>query len=254
LAPEFGELRRAWEGGDLSPAAAERLAPMAMRTCFYVYGQLALAKGDAARALAVADDLLAFMPNARYYGLGTVPYIALLRAEALTKLGRLAEAADLLQEALVATGQRGARIILWRIHLALGRNLRAHGRRRQAGAHFASARALIEELALTIPDEALRATFLQNAAALLPPPRPPSRRAAQRQQFGGLTARERDVAVRVAQGLSNREIALALVLSERTIEGHVTNILSKLALASRTQIAAWAHENGLVSTDRAGPP
>ena len=49
-----------------------------------------------------------------------------------------------------------------------------------------------------------------------------------KQEFGGLTPRERQVAALVAQGKSNREIADELVLSERTVENHVGNILSKL--------------------------
>lgn len=48
-----------------------------------------------------------------------------------------------------------------------------------------------------------------------------------------------------ARGKSNRDIANALVLSERTIEGHVTNILNKLGFNARTQVAAWATQKGL---------
>lgn len=59
-------------------------------------------------------------------------------------------------------------------------------------------------------------------------------------QFGGLTPREREVAVLIAQGKSNPEIAEALVVSERTVTTHVSNILSKLDFTSRTQIASWA--------------
>lgn len=53
-----------------------------------------------------------------------------------------------------------------------------------------------------------------------------------------LTRREREVAIYVAQGKSNREIAESFVLSERTIESHVANIFSKLNVSSRAQIAA----------------
>jgi predicted ATPase/DNA-binding CsgD family transcriptional regulator len=65
------------------------------------------------------------------------------------------------------------------------------------------------------------------------------------QQFGGLTAREREVAALLAQGKSNREIAGILVVHYRTIETHVSNILSKLGCTSRTQIAVWARDKGL---------
>ncbi|MBI5651866.1 MAG: tetratricopeptide repeat protein [Chloroflexi bacterium] len=66
-----------------------------------------------------------------------------------------------------------------------------------------------------------------------------------KEKFDGLTAREREVAALIAQGQSNREIAEMLVLSERTIEGHVGNILNKLGFNARTQIAAWATQKGL---------
>jgi DNA-binding NarL/FixJ family response regulator len=52
--------------------------------------------------------------------------------------------------------------------------------------------------------------------------------------------------VLVAQGRSNREIADALVISERTARTHVSNVLVKLGLASRTQAALWAVREGLV--------
>jgi DNA-binding NarL/FixJ family response regulator len=62
-----------------------------------------------------------------------------------------------------------------------------------------------------------------------------------------LTTREREVVVLVAQGKSNRDIADALVISERTARTHVSNVLTKLGLASRTQAALWAVREGLVS-------
>jgi predicted ATPase/DNA-binding CsgD family transcriptional regulator len=66
--------------------------------------------------------------------------------------------------------------------------------------------------------------------------------------LGELTPREREVVVLIAQGKSNRAIAEALVISEKTAERHVANILSKLGFHSRTQIAAWAVEKGASST------
>ena len=64
-----------------------------------------------------------------------------------------------------------------------------------------------------------------------------------------LTARERDVLACVARGLSNRAIAEELGMAERTARTHVSNILAKLGLSSRTQAALFAVEHGL---DRAG--
>ncbi|MFI5675769.1 response regulator [Streptomyces cellulosae] len=62
---------------------------------------------------------------------------------------------------------------------------------------------------------------------------------------GSLTEREREVLGLVADGRSNREIARALVLSEKTVKTHVSNILMKLDLADRTQAALWAVRHGV---------
>jgi len=64
-----------------------------------------------------------------------------------------------------------------------------------------------------------------------------------------LTERELTVLRLVAQGLSNRQIASELVISEATVRTHVSNILSKLQLASRTQAALWALREGIASLD-----
>ena len=60
-----------------------------------------------------------------------------------------------------------------------------------------------------------------------------------------LTDREREILVLVAQGLSNQQIADSLVISERTARTHVSNILSKLGVASRTQAALLAIREGI---------
>jgi DNA-binding NarL/FixJ family response regulator len=72
--------------------------------------------------------------------------------------------------------------------------------------------------------------------------------------FGGLTAREREVARLIARGLSNRAIADQLVLGERTVESYVGNILNKLSFSSRAQVAAWAVESGLAANSEVAPP
>ncbi|MFE0134303.1 LuxR C-terminal-related transcriptional regulator [Streptomyces sp. NPDC059037] len=57
-----------------------------------------------------------------------------------------------------------------------------------------------------------------------------------RTRSGGLTHREREVAALVVERLADREIAERLVVAERTVDAHVEHILTKLGLASRTQI------------------
>jgi DNA-binding NarL/FixJ family response regulator len=64
--------------------------------------------------------------------------------------------------------------------------------------------------------------------------------------LSALTAREREILALVAQGHSNREIAEQLVISERTARTHVSNVLSKLQLSSRTQAALLAIREGLI--------
>ena len=58
-------------------------------------------------------------------------------------------------------------------------------------------------------------------------------------QLDGLTPREREVADLVARGYSNQQIADALVVTRGTVANHVAHILAKLAVANRTQVAAW---------------
>ena len=71
-------------------------------------------------------------------------------------------------------------------------------------------------------------------------PASPSRR-----QAGVLSAREEEVAVLVSQGLTNRQIASELSISEHTIATHITRILKRLGLNSRSRLSAWATEKGL---------
>ncbi len=64
-------------------------------------------------------------------------------------------------------------------------------------------------------------------------------------EYGGLTARELEVAALVGQGMSNREVAEQLVVSEHTVEAHIGHIFNKLNFTTRTQIRKWAREKGL---------
>ncbi|MDA3624822.1 response regulator transcription factor [Saccharopolyspora sp. WRP15-2] len=64
-------------------------------------------------------------------------------------------------------------------------------------------------------------------------------------QLEKLTAREREVAVAVAQGLSNAEIANALHMSQSTVKVHIGRIMTKLGAANRTQVAILTHDAGL---------
>jgi NarL family two-component system response regulator LiaR len=67
--------------------------------------------------------------------------------------------------------------------------------------------------------------------------------------FTELTDREMEVLKLIAKGLGNSEIAEQLVISEHTVKGHVSNILSKLHLADRTQAAVYAWREGIIRRD-----
>jgi DNA-binding CsgD family transcriptional regulator/tetratricopeptide (TPR) repeat protein len=92
---------------------------------------------------------------------------------------------------------------------------------------------------LTLGDVTLDAHRLASTMDAAPPPAGPS---------DVLTPRQRDVAALIVRGLTNRQIAAQLVISERTADRHVSNILDKLGLSTRAQVAAW------VARDRPNHP
>lgn len=73
-----------------------------------------------------------------------------------------------------------------------------------------------------------------------------SRRAVPGPEYETLTAREREIMVRAANGLSNAEIAEAEFLSEATVKTHISRVLAKLTLRDRVQLVVYAYEHGIV--------
>jgi DNA-binding NarL/FixJ family response regulator len=135
---------------------------------------------------------------------------------------------------------------LWYLHGLLARAYPQAQQEEQARREAIAARNAIASLAATIEEPALREQFTHAAhTTLWPQEKLLSPRHLDAEQFSGLTRREREVATLLAQGKSNREIADLLVVHFRTIKTHVSNILSKLGLTSRAQIALWAREKGL---------
>jgi len=174
-----------------------------------------------------------------------IPWLLKLTGEALGALARREEAIQVLEEARRGALARQEQPLLWQIHRALGRQHRRLKQEDLARRNFASARQEIAFLASTIDDGSLHDQFLQAALATLPREKPISANRATKQAYGGLTERELEVVVLIAQGKSNREIAEVLVVAKITVETHVNNILHKLGFTSRTQIAVWAVERGL---------
>ncbi len=239
------------EPGRAESVLSAALAPdtpmqtVGQRACWYARAELALAQGDPGLALRIADELIVSAAEA-----GTdkiVPRLRKLRGEGLAAQRRWQEADAELQAASSGAIGQSTQPLLWRIHATLGELHKAWGRRKEAAREFAAARASIERIAAEIPDECLRDRFLHAATAWLPS-RPPSPARAGRE--GGLSVREREVAVLIARGLTNRLIASELVITEATAEVHVKRILSKLGFTSRTQVAAWVVQEGIA----AAPP
>jgi DNA-binding CsgD family transcriptional regulator len=215
------------------------------RQAWCARAELALARREHELALQIIERLIRCASNFDPASGHIIPRLSKMRGEALAALGRAAEAEAELQAAREAARLQGARPMLWRVHTSLGKLYLGQKRREAAEEQFAAARTIIEELAAQVPEVALRESFRERALGTMPAAAAITPRRAAKQELGGLTAREGQVAVLIAQGESNLEIAKELVVSERTVESHVANILSKLGFSARTQIAAWAVGKGL---------
>jgi DNA-binding NarL/FixJ family response regulator len=125
---------------------------------------------------------------------------------------------------------------------SFGENERVHAALQHGASGYLLKDAGAAEVAAALYAAARGEVFLDAAVA---------RRVAQdirgpRRGLGSLTAREREILILVAAGMSNKEIAVELVISERTARTHVSNVLGKLNLTSRTQAALVAVREGLV--------
>jgi DNA-binding CsgD family transcriptional regulator len=240
-------------GQGREPAANAPVSSLGERWVVFAHANLAIARGDPERALRLFDRVTApsvdpstddGVPAASQPSL--TPRPALARALALAALGRTDEAEALLLRILENVQRQGVRPILWRVQLALGNLYDRAGRTEDAQSAFLAARQIVEVLAAALPDPELRDVLVRRVRSMLPRAyRPAARPAPSANRPGGLTARECDVAALIADGRTNREIAALLVLGERTIETHVTNILGKLDVSSRRDIARWANAHGL---------
>ena len=105
------------------------------------------------------------------------------------------------------------------------------------GAAYSFEQAVAIALGTDLEPEPIAATPPRNAPGNLP---------------GGLTKRQTEIALLLADGLTNREIADRLVISQRTAETHVDHILSKLGVSSRTRVASWVAEHLAQPTEADG--
>ncbi len=140
-------------------------------------------------------------------------------------LGDVEAARDHLARAVTMEERIGAAPFLAQAQLAYARVLLSAGDRRRAQDQADRAAGTARRLGMPL--------VAASAAAL-------AGEAAGVRGAGALTVREREIALFVADGMANRAVAAKLVLSERTVETHVRNVLAKLGLSNRTQVAAWA--------------
>jgi DNA-binding CsgD family transcriptional regulator len=191
--------------------------------------------GDPRLAALVYDELLPFEGRNVIVGEAVVCYGAADRfLGSLARVtGDTATAARHLENALALNERFGAPTWLAHSRFELARVLLERG---DAG----RARALLDAAGVTAQRLGMRA--LAARIAELAAPRAPA------SLPDGLSAREVDVLRLVAAGRSNREIGLALSISQHTVANHVRSILSKTGSSNRTEAAAYAHRHALVDS------
>ncbi len=221
------------------------LQPLAQRRVWVARAELALAQGNPGLAIEIVDRLFAAQAENEAQVIGAVPYLAKVCGEGLVALRQWEAAEATFQSALATAQAQATPRFVWSLHLALGKLYQAQRRSADAAQAFVAARSGVDGIAASVSDRELRDNFVYQASRLMPTPRPRSPLQIARESAGGLTRREREVALLIAQGKSNRAIAETLILSERTVEDYVTHILAKLGFSVRTQIAVWVVETGL---------
>ena len=226
------------------------LDTLGRRLAWCARAELAVARDEPRFALQIVEALIeTAAPSGLRIG-QVVPRLWRLSGEALAAIAfseneadhRLVEAEAQFRAALDTARSQQARPLVWRLHAALGNLYHRQERHREAEQAYIDARSGIEALAAELWDPSLRMKFLRRAFNMLPRTQRQAKRRITVRASGGLTMREHEVAIQVALGKTNREIADELVVSERTVETHVGHILSKLGFTSRKQIAGWVTE------------
>ena len=207
-------------------------------------GYVALGQGKLDDALALErESLLAQRDQGHLPGVaeGLAGLAAVAGAQGqLARAARLFGAAEALREQVQPMVWPAERFE-WNQHVAA---LRARLDLTTLTGAWADGRAMTVEQAV---DYALSAEPA-SVAATAPPPSS-ARPRHEKSTYGGLTAREREIAALIAQGKTNRAIADDLVIAERTVDRHVANMMSKLDFHSRAQIAVWAVEKGRATSE-----
>jgi DNA-binding CsgD family transcriptional regulator len=207
------------------------------RRVIWTWGELALANDEPGVAMEIAERLLSSVPGDHQEQ--PIPWLLHLKARALIATGQTKEALEVLEAAKGGLLASQERPLLWQVHALLGQVHTYLKQGKQARQEFVAASHVIHSLKTTIDDEYLSEHFSRLALKRLPRELALAGPAPSGEQFHGLSEREYMVATLLAEGKSNREIAQTLIVGERTVETHVSNILSKLDFTSRKQIATW---------------
>jgi DNA-binding NarL/FixJ family response regulator len=180
--------------------------------------EIAVAAGHLDYAAVAASELVA--TAATYSTSGLEAMAAAARGAVLLAEDRVEEALPVLRDACRRWHELGAAYDAASVRVRLAETYRALGDDASAAAEVAQAETTFERL-----------------GAYRPVPESP----------GGLTRREREVLVLVADGRANREIGEQLFISDRTVARHLTNIFHKIGATSRTQAARYAIDHGLTT-------
>lgn len=216
---------------------------MVERRMLWAKSYLLLAVNDPKGALKIVDLLLDAL--SAEYQTHSAPHLLKLKGQVFIALKQNKKAVEILEQAKQVAISHEALPLLLQVQALLGGLYKSQKETEKSELEFAEAHRVFQTLETHIADEELRQAFNRQALELLPKKRSVSNRQREAEKYGGLTPREREVMRFLSQGRSNREIAEALFLSERTVENHVANILKKLSFDSRSQAAVWAVEKGL---------
>lgn len=234
--PELGHAQLRLAQGQVDAAAASsRLAleeapgRVARTRLLAPYVEIMLATGDLAAARAAAEELAATAEELGADSLSAAAAYA--RGAVLRAEGDPRSALTSLRRAWALWHQLDAPYEGARTRALIGLACRELGDRDTAEMELDAARWVFQELGAATDLAALDALTADNAAD---------------NAAAGLTARETEVLRLVATGRTNRAIASELVISEKTVARHISNIFTKLGLPSRAAATAYAYEHGLV--------
>jgi tetratricopeptide (TPR) repeat protein len=211
------------------------------RLVLYSYAWLAFAQKQPERTLEILDRIQISIQETTGQEATPSPILLKLRGEALIVLDRMPEAEAALRLAQAAAEWNGGLPLLWRIYISLAQ-IHQKERLDEAKQEYEQARDIIHQIADSVPDEKVRTRFLRETDVFFPTFDPAPVHEEVSAGEGLLTTRELEVVDLIKAGKSNQEIADELVLSKRTVEKHVSNILSKLMLQTRAQIIVWGIE------------